>query len=927
MLKRDPLFKALTRPAMFLGVPLIPFFIALSFCILLGIYTKLQYAIILLPILGILRLVSNIDEKIFQLYGIKRHLMPLRLRAGKIKNLFAGNYYTSNDYSRERLKSKVVNDKGEYTMLDLEKAIPLHKIIPFSSLIAENVILTKDGAYIACWEIEGISYETRNDDELDRYKNQLNSLIRSLSQENVSIYSHNCRLFSQLKSSHYFENEFASDINNAYMKSFDSKDFMENSLFFTIIYKPYKGIDKVSRKMQSNKERLNDIQEGLHHFQELAERIDTSISKFGANRLTSYEENGVIYSQQLEFFNFLLTGNYQKVRVLKSPIYTYLGNIEMVCGKDIAQITLNGKNTFVRGIEIKDWVQETESGLLDQLIGLNCRYVLTQSFSALPKNEAKMLIDRQLKRLQSTEDDSISEQVALEQAKDQLVSGDISFGEHHFTLMIYGDSVKDVQKSTNEAFNELTNLGFIVTLSNVALDEAYFSQLPANFKFRPRTSLISSLNFVGLNSLHNNPQGKADKNCWGNAITLLKTSTSTPFYFNFHQTKIGRNDFGDMHLGHTLILGKSGTGKTVLATFLLSQLMAFSTEKSFPKKSVNKQLTAIYLDKDYGAEIAVRAMGGKYNRLKNGMPTNFNPFMLDNTKENIAFLNELISILVTNDGSKLSVKDREEINFAIHSVMNTPKEYRKFGISRLLENIQENNTDENSLKRRLSIWKQGNLYGWVFDNENDSLTFDDVAIYGFDGTEILDNQTIINPLSFYLLHRVSMILDGRRVVVFLDEFWKWLNGESFKAFVYDGLKTMRKKNGFVIPITQSPDEILQNDISRAIIEQVETFIFLPNSKANEKEYMQEFKVSEKEFSLIKNLADDSRQFLIKKGSENDNRGNAVLARLDLSTLDKGDLKVLSGSSDNIAILDQIIEVVGENPKDWLPRFREEMKRI
>lgn len=125
--------------------------------------------------------------------------------------------------------------------------------------------------------------------------------------------------------------------------------------------------------------------------------------------------------------------------------------------------------------------------------------------------------------------------------------------------------------------------------------------------------------------------------------------------------------------------------------------------------------------------------------------------------------------------------------------------------------------------------------------------------------------------------------------------------------------------------TQSPDEILRNPIARAIIEQVETFIFLPNSKADEKEYINEFKVSQKEYNLIKGLADDSRMFLIKKGSENDNRGNAVLAKLDLSSLDKGNLKVLSGSTDSIALLDNIIKKTGSDPKKWLPEFKKEVK--
>src|SRR5699024_6502889 len=235
-------------------------------------------------------------------------------------------------------------------------------------------------------------------------------------------------------------------------------------------------------------------------------------------------------------------------------------------------------------------------------------------------------------------------------------------------------------KITNDAFSILENRGFIVSLSNIALDESYFSQLPTNFQFRPRVSLISSLNFAGLNSLHNNPIGKSSNNAWGNAVTVFKTDTDTPFYFNFHQAKMGRDDFGQTNLGHTMILGKSGTGKTVLSSFLLNQSMQYRLNKSFPKNSSNRKMTAIFLDKDYGAEIHIRALGGQYNRLKNGLATGFNPFMLENSPTNIEFLNQFVSILATSDGSKLSTADKEQINFAVKAVMSLSKDYRVYGI-------------------------------------------------------------------------------------------------------------------------------------------------------------------------------------------------------------------------------------------------------
>ena len=123
----------------------------------------------------------------------------------------------------------------------------------------------------------------------------------------------------------------------------------------------------------------------------------------------------------------------------------------MIAGVDIAEIRLNDKKTFVRGIEIKDWVQDTHAGFLDVLMQLNCRYNLTQSFTIVPKQDALTTLNRQIKRMQATQDDGISQLTDLEFAKDELVSGKICFGDHHFTLMLYGDTIEEVQNYSNEA--------------------------------------------------------------------------------------------------------------------------------------------------------------------------------------------------------------------------------------------------------------------------------------------------------------------------------------------------------------------------------------------------------------------------------------------------------------------------------------------
>lgn len=122
----------------------------------------------------------------------------------------------------------------------------------------------------------------------------------------------------------------------------------------------------------------------------------------------------------------------------------------------------------------------------------------------------------------------------------------------------------------------------------------------------------------------------------------------------------------------------------------------------------------------------------------------------------------------------------------------------------------------------------------MFDNETDLLDFDAYPNYGIDGTAFLDNKAVRTPIAFYLLKRMDQVIDGRRFIFVMDEFWKWLLDEAFRGFAFDKLKTMRKQNGFGVFATQSPSDVLNSEIAKAVIEQSATQIFLPNPKADKK---------------------------------------------------------------------------------------------
>src|SRR5699024_9444666 len=141
-------------------------------------------------------------------------------------------------------------------------------------------------------------------------------------------------------------------------------------------------------------------------------------------------------------------------------------------------------------------------------------------------------------------------------------------------------------------------------------------------------------------SLHNFRAGKRDGNPWGQAVTLFKTPSGQPLYFNFHYSKGDEDAFDKKVLGNTRVIGQSGSGKTVLLNMLLCQSQKYKTNSPVG-------FTTVYFDKDRGAELLIRAIGGKYLAIKNGQPTGFNPFQMEPNETNILFLEKLVRSLVT----------------------------------------------------------------------------------------------------------------------------------------------------------------------------------------------------------------------------------------------------------------------------------------
>jgi type IV secretion system protein VirB4 len=408
---------------------------------------------------------------------------------------------------------------------------------------------------------------------------------------------------------------------------------------------------------------------------------------------------------------------------------------------------------------------------------------------------------------------------------------------------------------------------------------------------------------------HNYPTGRESGNHWGEALTVLVTSARSPFHFSLHASDPSDPEGGcRKDTGHTLICGPTGSGKTVFIGFLIAQLS-------------QQGATQVIFDKDRGLEILVRALGGAYCPLRNGEPTGFNPLKLPPTALNVEFLKAWLRVLARPGSGVLTVRQQADLDQALHGTLALELGARR--LSRLIEFLDA--TDAEGLYARLAPWCEAcsGDYAWVFDSDEDAVVphLAGHAIVGFDVTDFLEHELTRTPVTLYLFHLVRHFLDGRRLVCWMDEFWRLLADPAFESFAKDGPKTWRKLNGVMALTTQSASDVLGSQISRTLIEQTPTKVFFPNADASADDYMAGFGLTEREFHLIKEeLEPGSRRFLVKQAHQ------SVVCELDLKSFDV-ELAVISGRRTAVAVMNEVIAQRGSEPRHWLPLFYERVLSV
>ncbi|HTK72533.1 MAG TPA: VirB4 family type IV secretion/conjugal transfer ATPase [Croceibacterium sp.] len=762
--------------------------------------------------------------------------------------------------------------------------------LPYSRLIEDNAILLRDGSLMTALHVPGLLFETEDSISLNAHAATREVMLRSNLDARFVLYHHLIRRRVSVELTGQFDDPFSAHIDRRRRDKLAGGSLFVNDQFVTLVRRPARGkagvVERAARLWRrKGREPVEADARELRSLRAAAQAIAASLGDYGAQALGDYRgPSGATNNELLELVSALYNGEMRPVRrpADDTDIGRMLPYRRASFGLDAMELRGSGGADFAAILSLKDYPDATSPGLLDGLLRLPCEMVVSETFAPHERQTARERIDLAVRRLRSADEDAMAERADMLAARDALGQGSVSFGDHHLTVLVRERDLERLDGAAAACAAALADSGAIAVREDTNLEPAFWGQFPGNEQYLVRRSMISSANMASFSSLHGFALGKADGNHWGEAVTLLETTSATPFFFNFHH--------GD--LGNFSIIGPSGSGKTVAMNLLVAQAQKFAPR-------------TILFDKDRGAELFVRGIGGRYDRIRAGEPTGFNPLALPDDAANRAFLRDWFAVLLDAEGPEELATIAQAVDAAY---ANDPSLRRLRHFRELLSGARR--PQPGDLADRLGPWIADGEHAWLFDNEEDRLDLSN-RVLGFDMTVLLDRPRLRTPVMMYLFHRIEERLDGNPAMILIDEGWKALDDEVFAARIRDWLKTLRKRNALVGFATQSARDALDSRIATALVEQTATMIFMPNPKARAEDYCAGFGLTEHELALVRSLPAHSRAFLVRQPDA------SVVVRLDLSDAPEV-LTILSGRESTVRRLDLLREAVGDDPADWYP---------
>jgi type IV secretion system protein VirB4 len=697
----------------------------------------------------------------------------------------------------------------------------LADFLPWAALVGPGIVLNKDGSFQRTASFRGPDLDSAVAAELVAVAGRINNAFRRLG-SGWSIFVEAQRHEAAIYPANQFP-DAASGLVDAERKA----DFEEEGVhfvsgyFLTFLYlPPAEEAARAETWLYEGREHSGvNPHEILRAFTDRTERVLALLDGFMP------ECDWLDDSETLTYLHSTVSTNRHRVRVPETPIYldALLADQPLTGG---LQPRLGDQH--LRVLTIIGFPTATTPGLLDDLNRLAFPYRWSTRAILLDKTDATKLltkIRRQwfakrksiaaiLKEVMTNEASALVDTDAANKAADadmalQELGQDVAGMAYvTATITVWDADPRLADEKLRLVEKVIQGRDFTAMIETVNAVDAWLGSLPGHAYANVRQPPVSTLNLahmIPLSAVWAGPE--RDEHFGAPPLLYGKTEGSTPFRLSLH--------VGDV--GHTLVVGPTGAGKSVLLALMALQFRRYELSQVFAF--------------DFGGSIRVAAlaMGGDWHDLGGGLTegdefsVSLQPLArIHDTYERAWAADWIVAILV-HEGISVTPEVKEHIWTALTSLASAPVEERTItGLAVLLQS--------NDIKQALRPYCVGGAYGRLLDAETEHLGSADVQAFEIEG---LVGTGAAPAVLSYLFHRIGDRLDGRPTMLIIDEGWLALDDDGFAGQLREWLKTLRKKNASVIFATQSLSDIDNSSIAPAIIESCPTRLLLPNERAIE----------------------------------------------------------------------------------------------
>ncbi|HCF2132204.1 TPA: conjugal transfer protein TrbE [Pseudomonas aeruginosa] len=480
-------------------------------------------------------------------------------------------------------------------------------------------------------------------------------------------------------------------------------------------------------------------------------------------------------------------------------------------------------DAHLRVVTVRGFPTSTWPGILDDLNRLGFAYRWSTRFLCMDKSEAEKELARLRRQwfakrknvlalLRETifqqesplvDTDASNKAADADAALQALGSDQVAFGYVTATVTVLDADADTADEKLRMVERVIQGRGFVTIPETLNSVEAWLSSVPGNTYANVRQPIVSTLNLAHLMPVSAVWAGpEKNDHLDGPPLIVTRTDGATPFRLVTH--------IGDV--GHTLIAGPTGMGKSVLLATLAMQFRRYPGSRIFA------------FDMGRSMRATALGLGGEYYDLGADGAIAFQPLARIDQESYRTWAAEWVEGRLQHEGVAVGPDERAAIWSALGSLAGAPVEQRTLtGLSVLLQS--------NALRQALAPYVLGGAHGKLLDADHDRLGAADVQC--FEMEELMPSKAAVLAVLGYLFARFEERFDGAPTLLILDESWLFLDDPVFAARIRQWLKTLRKKNISVIFATQSLADIKDSSIAPAIIESCASRIFLPNPQATE----------------------------------------------------------------------------------------------